>query len=68
MPTDADRTQEISFANHIIGDWDDAMDGFFRAVERKMRARNLTPAQVGVALDIGYGEAVADNWYEWTAE
>lgn len=54
-----------SFANHVLGDWDDAMFKFMSAVERKQRARGLTDAEVRTALVIGYGPDVAEQWDEW---
>jgi hypothetical protein len=63
-----DLNQAASFANHILTDWDSAMDIFFRRVETKQRAKGLTDAQVAAALDIGYGESVTDCWTEWNED
>jgi hypothetical protein len=56
------------FANDVLGDWEAAMDRFFEAVERKMRARDLKPSDVRDALDAGYGAEVAEAWDEWAEE
>jgi hypothetical protein len=57
-----------SFANHVLADWDAAMDTFFNAVDRKRRARDLTGAQVREALNRGYDDVVSDAWDEWYGE
>lgn len=64
----ADHPAVASFTNHVMTDWDEAMNGFFAAVEKKMEARGLTPADVTTALDRGYGDVVADAWEEWVEE
>ena len=55
-----------SFANHVLNDWHDAMDHFFRRVYGKKEARRLTDAQVYSALYEGYGDEVASEWKEWS--
>lgn len=54
-----------SFANHVVVDWEDTMDRFFTAVAKKAQARDLTDAQVRLALSSGYGDEIADQWDEW---
>ncbi len=54
-----------SFANLILSDWEDAMQRFFEAVDRRREEHGLTPAEVAFALDIGYGDEVGDAWREW---
>lgn len=68
MTTELDHPRIDSFANHVLGDWDTAMDGFFNAVDRKRRARDLNGKAVREALNRGYGHEVGDAWDEWYGE
>lgn len=65
-PTTEVAPQVDSFANHVIGDWNDAMERFFSAVDRKRAARDLTDAEARDALRRGYGEDIAEAWDEWS--
>ncbi len=60
-----DRPALVSFANHLVIDWDEAMDKFFQAVAKKQAARDLTDSDVEAALQLGYGDEVAEAWQEW---
>lgn len=54
-----------AFANHILMDWDRALDMFFTKADEKRQKVGLTDDQVAAALDLGYGEDIADAWREW---
>lgn len=54
-----------SFANHVLPDWQAAMDVFFNDVDRKRRGRGMTGEQVREALDHGYGDEVGNEWADW---
>lgn len=60
--------KEVSFANYVLGDWDNAMEEFFHAVERKMTARGLTVKEVETALIEGYGYEVGEAWIAYMEE
>ncbi len=62
-----DRPELVSFANHVIGDWENAMERFFSAVDRKAAARGLSDVDVRSALLLGYGGDVVDAWQDWLA-
>lgn len=68
MSTESDHPRTTSFANHVLPDWEAAMDDFYTAVERKMRARDLTTSEVMAALTRGYGDEIADGWVDWMDE
>ena len=57
-----------TFANLILGDWENAMHQFFTAVDRKRLDRGLSTRDVADALFLGYGDEVADQWNEWCQE
>lgn len=59
--------QAMSFANHVITDWMQAMDLFLGACDRKRRARGLEDDDVRAALVAGYPEEVVIAWDEWSA-
>ena len=58
-------TKTKDFANLILPDWEIAMDRFYSDVQRRMERLGLTTQQVFDALDIGYGDNVADDWVTW---
>lgn len=58
----------MTFADDVLGDWDDAMDRFFTAVQRKADAAGLKSEVVRDELVRGYGHEVADAWDEWSTE
>ncbi len=65
MTTSAERPEITSFANHVLFDWESAMQQFFECVEKKRETRGLTVAQARKALDVGYGDEIGDAWAEW---
>lgn len=62
-----DTTSVDGFANHILSDWDEAMDRFFRGVDYKSRCLDLEPNEIRDSLVRGYGYEVAEAWDEWSA-
>ena len=58
----------VSFANHVITDWNEAMDMFFGRCDHKRRARGLSDADVRDALAAGYPDEVVDAWDEWASD
>lgn len=66
--TPEDYRARIDFSNAVLGDWDEAMDKFFRAVEKRRVADGLRRIQTAYALKEGYGTTVADNWLEWSED
>lgn len=65
MTIETDHPQITSFANHLLTDWYAAMDIFFPAVERKMRARGLSLAEAVAALNRGYGDEIGDAFEDY---
>ncbi len=58
----------VTFANAVLGDWDDAMDKFFRAVEKARQRANLSVREVATVLRDGYGDTTANEWLDWSEE
>ncbi len=63
-----DRPELVSFANHVIGDWENAMERFLSAVDRKASARGMSDEDIRAALLLGYGGDVVDAWLDWVSD
>lgn len=58
----------IDVVNSVLADWNQAMDAFFRAVDRARDRAGMNEADAKAALIVGYGYEVADAWDEWVSE
>lgn len=57
--------KSADFANLVLADWDSAVGRFFDAVDEQREQLGMSDEDVRHALDIGYGDAVADAWTEY---
>ena len=60
--------ERYRFANEILPHWEDALDTFFTAVDKKRREYDVSHEDIWLVLQAGYGRDVADNWDTWFGE
>ena len=58
----------VTFATYVLGDWNAAMDQFFRKVELASERLDMTADEVRNGLRFGYGDEVLEAWDEWVAD